>query len=221
MLLSIFEKKKINAIKAKKSKTQTQIVQRLLCFCCLIFSNKYNKSPEGFLTFFPKLCGRGRGFNCLFINSMVLKFLEDKALIPSVPSLSKNPLLHKFKWNPKQNGGDLGESKNAMHTLESAREKSFHPQTLKSVGLEMARLVNGPRRKCEWWPDPASEGLFAEGTEHGVTLNCHEPPWWQHKVARGDGRHREKTALSPPAPSHSPCETRIAWAGWMPATSTH
>lgn len=40
----------------------------------------------------------------------------------------------------------MGESKNVMHTLESATEESFHPQSLTSVGLEMA---NGLRRKCE------------------------------------------------------------------------
>lgn len=87
-------KKKISVIKLKKEKHRHDWFRDYYVFVLLIFSKKNNNnSPEGFFTFFPKLFGRGRGSNGLFINLTVLKFAEDKALIPTVPSLSKNPLL--------------------------------------------------------------------------------------------------------------------------------
>lgn len=136
----------------------------------------------------------------------------------------------------------MGESNNVVHTLESATGESFHPQPPTSVGLEMARLVNGLRRKCEGWPDPLSEGPFPQGTEHakrGMTLNCHkQQSCWKPPVTAHGGQGRcqaerrgcseppwaERRGRNPPAASHSPCETRIVWAGWMlpfPTTSTY
>lgn len=92
MLFSIFEKK-INVIKLKREKHRLYWFRDNYVFVLLIFSKKNNNSPEGFFTFFPKLCARGKGSNCLFINPMVLKFFEEKALIPTIPSLGKNTLL--------------------------------------------------------------------------------------------------------------------------------
>lgn len=53
------------------------------------------------------------------------------------------------------------------------QRRAFIYNSKMSVGLEMTRVVNGPRRKHERWPDPSSEGPISEGTEHakrGMTL---------------------------------------------------
>lgn len=88
MLFNIFEK---NVIKLKKKRTQTRLVQGLLCFCSPYIFKEKQQLSTGIFYLFPKLRGRERGSNCLFINTMVLKFLEDKELIST--ALSKNPLL--------------------------------------------------------------------------------------------------------------------------------
>lgn len=164
---------------------------------------------------------------------MVLKFLEDKALIPSVPSLSKNPLLQKFKWNPKQNGGDLGESKNAMHTLESAREKSFHPQTLKSKWAEKKMWMM--TRPCQWgsfcrghrtWGDselPWTTLVTAQGGQgrwQAQRKDCSEPPsslpqplWNQDCTGRMDAAF--------PCHKHTLAELQLCWAQFNLNYSPH
>lgn len=101
---------KKNVIKSKKKRNTDMTCSVTIMVLFLYFQRKTTTFHKDFLPFFSQVMWQGRGSNCLFIIPMVLKFLEDKTLISTAPSLSKNPLLQKFKWNSKQNAGETWES---------------------------------------------------------------------------------------------------------------